>query len=341
MTTLKSIAEEAGVSIMTVSNVVNGNHSKVSASTIKKVNNLIEQYNYIPNAAARSLSAKSSKIITLCIPGTQEAGLLQSPYNSNIVSAIEQIINKEGYYLMITSTSDIEEVLSNIKTWNADGAIFLGVSDEFTHYLDSHLSTPFVCIDSYHESNKVINIGSDDFKGGYLAAKYFLNMGHRNIAFASTVEINSNQFYTNKLLYTRFQGFRKALTEFGLDLRKEFIFGADLSYEGGIHIGKSIAEQRDVTAVVSTADIMAAGIIEGARLSGLIVPRDLSVIGYDDLPISSYITPKLTTIRQDIQLKGQLATKILFDLLKEDTVEKNDIVLDVDLIERQSVMVLP
>lgn len=338
MTTLKDIAKEAGVSIMTVSNVINGNHSKVSLKTIDKINDLIKKYNYAPNAVARSLSMQSSKIIALCIPGSHTEGLLHSPYNSKIVSAIEKFVNTEGYYLMISSTPNIDQIISNINTWNVDGAIFLGLSNENLNYINSRISTPFICIDTYHNLEKVINIGSDDFKGGYLAAKYFINMGHKNIALASAEEIKSPILSNNTLLYKRYLGFKTALDEVGLELKQDHIFGADVSYEGGIQIGKILAEHSDITAVFSTADIMAIGIIEGARLSGLSVPRNLSVIGYDDLPFSCFVTPKLTTIRQNVDKKGELAASLLFKLIKGEIIKEIDTTLDVELIERQSVL---
>lgn len=337
MTTLKDIAREAGVSVMTVSNVVNGNFSKVSAATIDKVNQLIKKYNYTPNAVARSLSAKSSKIIVMCIPGGHEGSLLQSPYNSSIVSIIEQFVYKKEHYLMINSASDIDQILSNLKMWNADGAFFLGVSDQDIKYLDENVPVPFVCIDSYHNSEKVISIVSDDFKGGYLAGKHLVSKGHKQIAFATSEEIESNSFESNKLLKNRYAGFKKALNESGLELQSNHIFGCDISYEGGLSIGKKIAAKRSITAVMATADILSAGIMEGAKLGGLDVPSELSVTGYDDLPLCSYITPKLTTIHQNIQLKGKLAAKYLFDLIEANPIEDSHVLLDVKLIERESV----
>lgn len=334
MITLKDIAKESGVSVMTVSNVINGNHSKVSKNTIEKVNSIIKKYNYIPNSAARMLSSRASKIIAMCIPGYKNESLLTSPYNSNLIGVIERIVYKKGYYLMLCSAEENEEIVSNLRTWNVDGSFFLGVTDKNISNLKKQLKFPIVFLDSSYKLDEIINVGSNDYKGGYLAGRYLANAGHRNIGFAS------NDLNNSDILYNRFSGFQKALLESGITLPDDHIFKGDISYEGGIAVGKEIANKKNITAVFSTADIMSIGIIEGARLGGLTVPRDLSVIGFDDLPICNYVTPKLTTIHQDITKKGELAANLLFELIEHENCKGQNIVLDVELVERQSVMPL-
>lgn len=337
MVTLKDIANEAGVSKMTVSNVLNGNHSKVSQKTIEKVNTIIKKYNYIPNSAARSLSVNSSKIIALCLSNTfltpeRKTDPFESPYNSRLIGNIQRFVEEHGYYLMLCGGKTPNEILNNLRTWNVDGAIFLGGFDNIISDLQKNLKVPLVFFDSYSTDSNIVNIGTDDYNGGYLAGKLLANNGHTNIAFAS------NLSDSNILLKTRFQGFLDALAECQISFDEQNHFHQYISYEGGIKIGQAIAARKNITAVFATADVMAIGIMEGARLSGLSLPRDLSVIGFDDLPISSYVTPKLTTIKQDIDKKAELAIAHMFQMIEDEIYHGQKITFPVQIVERQSVI---
>lgn len=331
MTTLKDIAKKADVSVMTVSRVINGHTSKVSKETIEKINALIEEYNYVPNSAARSLSARSSKIIALCT-SWKDYDFLESPYHSKIASIIGHNISKNGYYLMLCGLTSVEKIVADLKTWNVAGAIFLGISEDNITKLNQKLKIPLVCIDCYFKDKNISTVGTNDYKGGYLAGRYLANSGHKNIGFSSY------NLENNILLAERFKGFTDALTESGISFDSKHLYTADVSYEGGLLIGKKIANDRDITAVFTTGDIMAVGIMEGARLGGLNVPKDLSIVGFDDLPLCSYVTPKLTTIRQQVVQKAEISTNLLFELIQHKPYKVKNIVLDVDLVERQSVI---
>ncbi len=337
MTTLKDIAAKAGVSVMTVSNVINGNYSKVSQGTIEKVNQLIKEYDYVPNSAARMLSAKASRIIALCLSDAIltpdiKTNPFESPYNSKLIGIIQRTIQDMNYYLMLCGGRSTDSIINDLKTWNVEGAIFLAGYDPFIPEITRTLQFPMLFIDSYYEKQSLMNIGADDYTGGYLAGRYLLNANHREIGFVSNLTAD------NTLLNQRFQGFSDALKEEGITLDEDHIFNSHISYEGGLTVGRKLAERRDITAVFSTADIMAIGIMEGARLGGLTLPRDLSVIGFDDLDVANYVTPKLTTIHQDIEQKGTLVVEKLFQLIRNPEHEKEHIVMPVEIIERQSVM---
>lgn len=331
MTTLKDIAKRAGVSVMTVSRVINGQTSKVSKETIEKINALIKEYNYIPNSAARALSGRSSKIIALCTDW-KDYDFLESPYHSKIASIIGHNISKNGYYLMLCGLTSIEKIVADLKTWNVAGAIFLGIAEDNIAKLNQKLKIPLVCIDCYFKDKNISTVGTNDYKGGYLAGRYLANAGHRNIGFSSY------NLENNTLLAERFKGFTDALTESGISFNYKHLYTGDVSYEGGLLIGKKIADDKDVTAVFATGDIMAVGIMEGARLNGINVPKDLSIIGFDDLPLCLYVTPKLTTIHQQVLQKAEISTNLLFDLIQHKSCEVKNIVLDVEIMERQSVI---
>ena len=334
--TLKDIADKAGVSMMTVSNVINGKNSRVSVKTIEKVNAIIEECGYVPNLSARSLTNKTSNIIGIILSINDEyENFLENPYISTMVGTIERELRCNGYYTMVRSIAHESYITQLLKNWNVDGIIFL--YPDFQKYMKKFLetaSTPVAIFDSGIDYPGLINICSDDCKGLYLSTKYMINHGHTHIAFVADYE-------GNHVLIERLKGYRQALEESLIPFRPEYVLPYIPSYEGGLAAGKKIASMRSITAAVTTADICAIGIMEGARLGGLRVPADLSVIGYDDLTLCQYTSPKLTSISQDISKKALLATRTLLEKINTGKIEGDyHITMDVDIVERQSVISL-
>lgn len=332
MATLKDIAAEAGVSIMTVSNVINGNYGRVSEKNIKKIKELVKKYNYAPNLSARSLSSKSSKIIVIFLP--QEDPLINyfsNPYLGELFGEIEALVRKQGYFVLIRSLEEISSVSTILKNWNADGSIILTHQDQSTvNMIIENSDCPVVFIDSYDSNSSALTVGINDSKGGYIAAKHLIFNGHKKIVFAGPYN------ESNDIVYHRYQGYRSALSEAGIDSSN--IITTNTTYEDGINVGRAIANKEyDATAVFATADILAIGIIEGAHRNGLIVPNDLSVVGFDNLQICSFVTPKLTTISQNVKQKAESAVDLLMKSIQDKTFRKQNVTLDVELKERQSV----
>lgn len=336
MVTLKDVAKAAGVSKVTVSNVINGNYKKVSAETVAKIRAIIEELNYIPNATARSLSMKTSKIIGVVIPYISKRGSkLQTTYNAEIIGVLEEIIRMNEYYLLIRCVDNCMEIIPTLNTWNVDGVIFMGALDTDVIQLKKTLKIPMVFIDTYYGNKQIANVGADDFKGGYIATKYLINNGHKHICFVGPDN------HTKGVIKERFEGYCKAMADSGYSdfIREECV--RITSFESGIEIGKKLAFIKEpITAVFATADIIALGVMEGFKLSGKRVPDDYSVIGFDNLPECQYSTPKLTTIDQYISKKAEHAAKILFDFIQKKCVTPVNVVISVDLVERQSVKAL-
>lgn len=180
-----------------------------------------------------------------------------------------------------------------------------------------------------------INVISDDEKGLYLSTKYMINHGHTEIAFVADYE-------GNIVLTKRFNGYKKALEDSHIPFRPEYIFSYSPSYEGGVEAGRAIASGKaPITAVVTTADICAIGIMEGARLGGYRVPIDLSVIGYDNLNLCQYTVPKLTSVSQNVPKKARLATELLLKKIHDNEADCNfGEIMDVEIVDRQSVISL-
>lgn len=330
---IKDIAQKAGVSTATVSNVINGNHHKVSQATIEKVQRIIEELGYNPSATARSLASKESRIIGVVIPnlGKDQAFSINS-YTNQAVARLEQYVRNKGYYLMIRSVERCREIVPIFSAWNVDGVIFLGAFYEAVEEIEKLLKVPIVYTDTYAKDLNIANVGIDDYKGGFLMARYLLGKGHRKIALVSP-DVESPG-----VIQERYRGFCDALKSRGLEMPKEHIFVAETNAASGAQAGQRIAlSDQGFTAVAAMSDVAAIGVMSGLRMCGLNVPEDVSVIGFDDLEACKYIYPALTTIAQDIEQKCDAVGDILFDMIKNKKKVAVNKILDVELVERQSV----
>jgi LacI family transcriptional regulator len=192
-----------------------------------------------------------------------------------------------------------------------------------------------VFLDSYSKIDNILSVGINDYKGGYIATRHLINNGHRKILFAGPCHKDNGPIIQ---ILQRLEGYKAALAEFNIPFDEKLILNVEPNYEEGITLGRAICNKEyDVTAVFTTADIMGIGIIEGAKLNGKIVPNDLSVIGFDNLLPSIYVTPKLTTISQDIEAKATAAVNLLIEYIENGSVASNKITFDVEIVERQSV----
>ena len=339
MSIIKEIAAEAGVSVMTVYNVINGNHARVSDKNIELINELIKKKHYVPNLSAKSLTVKSTKIIGVIIPlGEGDYNFFRDPYLSELIGVVEHSVRRKGYYAMIRSVSSASDVSTLLKTWNMDGAIFLLPHyDRIVHKIIAHNDLPMVFLDSYSDNPDILSVGINDFKGGYIATKYLISMGHRNIAFVGPIESEEVESVVNQ----RFKGYKTALKESNISFQDSFVYTAMPIYETGVAVGREISERRgEVTAVLASADIMAIGIMEGARRNGYVIPKDLSIVGFDNIESAIYPSPKLTTISQNITAKAECAFELLMEQIDTGTVAQRRIILDVEITERQSVIPL-
>lgn len=330
---LKTIAQKAGVSTATVSNVINGNHHKVSLETLQKVQKIIEENDYKPNATARSLASKKSKIIGVVIPHiSADENFFVNPYNAHMLAVLEEYVRNQGYYLMVRCVGRCTDIIPLFASWNVDGVILFGAFREDIGELRSRLDVPTVYIDTYAEDMGIVNVGIDDYKGGYLAAGYLLGRGHREIAFVGP----RTDFHG--VIQQRYFGFRDACREHGVEVTEENHFSANTLYRSGIYAGQQIAmSHRRFTAVIAMSDIVAFGVMEGLRMCGRNIPDDVSVVGFDNLPESQYSNPKLTTVSQNVAKKARTVGQTLFGLIRGEEPEKQWQTLDVELIERQSV----
>lgn len=327
MATLKDIAKEAGVSVMTVSRVVNMRYSEVSEENIAKIQSIIEKLGYVPNSSARSLSSKSSKIISIIIQGTDN--VLESPYNATMLGHIVQHIQECGYNAMVHFINDYTDVTKHLQSWNAEGAIFLGTFDKNIQQIQADNKIPLVFTDSYSSIRQLINIGIDDYKGGVLAAKHFIENGHQDFAFITP------HTSVSQLIQQRLKGFKDTIEAAHLHLYPEHIL-EPLNIEETVN--QLCAFEKPVSAIFAAADNSAIELMDLLKRRGYRIPEDYSIIGFDNLPMGHYVSPRLTTISQDIKQKAQYALDVLFQHLKNPALPTQNIILNVELIQRESVL---
>jgi LacI family transcriptional regulator len=333
--TLKDIADAAGVSIMTVSNVINGRHARVSAETTARIQQIVGRLGYVPHSQARSLAARTSRLIGLLVPAGDDSMAI-TPHHAEFLGQVERQLRRHGYHLMLRGIADPAEIPEALRSWSLDGAILLGFLDEEIDRLDRKTvgSIPLLAIDSYSANPLTTGVRSDDITGARLAAEHLLTLGHRHILFAGPTVHNAG------VVHERFLGFQQALDHAGITAAERLpAETADTTHADGVALGHRLLETHPTaTAVFATADILAIGIMEGLTEAGVPVPQRISVVGFDNLDISSYTAPKLTTIAQDITGKATEAVTRLLEIAENDEHPSTPLVLDVRLVARMSTM---
>jgi LacI family transcriptional regulator len=333
--TIKDVAKAAGVSTAAVSYVLNGKLEKVSAETIQRIQNTIAELNYIPDFSARSLVKNESKLIGVVIPQTEthKQLILENPFYSEIISAMEGKLREHGYHLILSGVDKGETYLDLSIQRNLDGAIIMGIYQEQFYDGLKKVNLPIVLIDSYINDSYFKRIGIDDEYGGYLATRYLIDQGHTNIGLVT------GAIRRDGVVEKRFLGYKRAIREANLFYNPDYVFEDSMSYEHGIAAGKMIALNcPEVTAIFACADMMAFGVIKSLIDMGKRVPDDVSVIGFDDIFMSKMFLPPLTSVRQSIAEKGIIAAEHLINLIENGADnEAEEILLPLTIIERQTV----
>lgn len=210
MTTIKDIAERAGVSTATVSNVIHGNTKKVSPATIELIENLIKEMGYVQKMGLSVLNNGSSKMVAVVIHTHKkyEDAVISDPFYGKIIGFIEEKLRLLGYYMLLYSTDDVNEVFRTVMAWNIDGVIALSFSRNDCNKIWHLIHKPVVCIDAYgisHDDTPVTNIGLDDSTGGALMSEYLLQCGYENILVCATNDYGVD--------YSRWTGAREMFEE--------------------------------------------------------------------------------------------------------------------------------
>jgi len=324
--TLRDVAQKAGVSHQTVSRVINGSLD-VLPETRALVEAAIAEMGYHPNAIARSMARGQSHTLACISPNLTDFTF------ASVIEGAEVEARQHKYFMLSSSASDpesfrelVDELVGHRRV---DGLIVINpYADQRFEFIPKDFPLVFVGA-SAHEKN-ICSVSLDDEKVAYEATRHLLTLGHTNIALVTgPMEEDCSQ--------DRTEGYRRALAEAGIAFDETMVIEGDWTATSGQDALLSFVEQGRVpTAVFAQNDRMAMGVLSAAREAGIKVPAQLAVIGVDDMPLSSYFDPPLTTMRQDIPRIGRDAVRMLLDMIQKKTTETCDLKLNAELVVRQS-----
>jgi LacI family transcriptional regulator len=329
--TLEDVAKLAGVHRSTVSRVINDSPN-VSPEARKKVQRVIQSTGYQPNAAARSLASQRSNMIGLVLPRSVSS-FFTDPFFPHLTQGIAFGCNNNNLSLSLFlagNREDEDKILPRISRRGfLDGILIqAGRPDEFLIDRLTKSNIPVVIIGRPFAPDGICYIDIDNISAGTKATQHLLDLGYQNIA---TITGNHDSTVT----LDRLEGYQKALTAAGREIRPDLIAEGDFSEHSGYLAMKALLPDRP-DAIFCQSDIMAAGAMRAIQEAGLSVPEDIAIIGFDDIPIARQLKVQLTTIKQPITKFGIKAVELLIDLIENDTKPARRVILDTEIIVRDS-----
>jgi len=321
--TIKDVAKRSGVSISTVSQILNGHGDKFSATTVTKVQAAKEALNYEPDYFARRMIMKKSKTIGVLVPD------ITNPFFGELIRGIEKVLYQANFITMLCN-ADLDEAkeegyLAELSHRGVDGFIIASsaVSNQAINQILRTNQHPFIVIDQKKAEGFSDAVLTDDFEGGRLAAAHLKQLGHRHVAIIMPAQASLN-------VQQRLAGFRTVYADADLDL-----IATPLSKAGGRQAVPAILKT-SATGLFAVNDEIAFGLYLGLAEAGKKIPQDYSVIGYDNVEMCQYVTPQLTTIAQPIFELGQVTAQILLSRIQNPDRPWDERRLPVKLIKRNS-----
>lgn len=321
---MADVAEAAGVSVATVSKVVNGRYG-VSQATLKKVLTVIDDLGYATSLGARSLRSHSTNVIGVLVAEFE-------PFSTELLKGVSDAIHGTGYELLAFSGGHRDEPigwerrsLSRLGGTLVDGAIIVTPT-----VVDTGSVIPVVAIDPHTGRSGVPTVDADNHAGAVLATEYLLGLGHRRIAhLAGRPDLESARL--------REQGFRAAMAAAGAPVDEALVRNGGYRAESATEPARALLTMEDrPTAIFAANDLSAIRTMEVAHELGLDVPGDLSVVGFDNVPESALATPPLTTVDQPLRAMGATALDLLVRILGGEDVDATHVQLPTSLVERAS-----
>lgn len=325
--TIKDVAQAANVGVMTVSRVLNAN-GYVSQLTRERVTRAIEELGYTRNMTARSLSSMRSQVISVIVPD------MTNSFFSGIARAAERVVRGHGYQILIgDSDGSVENERAFVETAvsrMADGVILVAPRMSESEIQQANARLPVVVVDRGVKDHSIGDVYIDNKKGSQEAVEYVISQGHRRIGFVSGPRNVQNS-------RRRRDGYESALRAHEIRIDSNLFFQGHFLWEDGVAACDYFLALPDPpTAVFCSNDLMAIGMLRRAREMGLSVPEDLSIAGFDDVPLAEWVTPPLTTVQHPRLEMGKLSAEVLLSRVGElPTVPK--VTLENTLIVRNSV----
>jgi LacI family repressor for deo operon, udp, cdd, tsx, nupC, and nupG len=327
MSTIKDVARSAGVSVATVSRVLN-NDKAVVQSTRDRVLQTIEEIGYHPNLLGRNLRRSETKNIMVLIP------TISNQFYSSIVKGVEEKAKDHGYKIFVCMTHAVEaeekDYLDLLKARLVDGVIFLEAKLSAREITAIGKKYPIVQCCEYVKNSKTSIVSIEDEKAGYDAAEYLIGLGHKKIAFFGT-----RLMVTSAIL--REKGFCSALLKNGITVDESLFYYDTYSYNSGKRsTDKLLASGNVASAIFTIADSIAIGTVKRLIERGFQIPDDIAVIGFDNNKLSELYNPSISTVSQPQQLLGNTAMMLLLKKIKNNSSEDHVIKLDHEIIIRQT-----
>ncbi len=326
--TIREVAKAAGVSKQTVSRVIN-NRPDVAPATRVRVQQVIDQLGYHPDQIARSLKGSSHTLG--CITPS-----LADPIFSMIVESAQAKARREGFFVLTGSAltpDEVKPLVTEMLNRRVEGLLVINPrDDERAEYLTALIkrNIPIVYLKNTSGGDCVSAVSMNDIKGSRMAVQYLFKLGHTRIA---TILGPENE----ECVVDRLAGYNQVLKEAGIDPDPDMIAQGDWSPQSGREaIATLLDRQIEFSAVFAQNDRMAAGAIRGLRIAGRKVPSDVSVIGYDDIPLASYFDPPLTTVKQPMDQFGLIGVQLLIEAVNDQNNQPRSVVLEPQLIERNT-----
>ena len=334
-TTIRELARRSGVSIGTVSRALNG-YTDVRPETRERIVRLAEELDYTPSASARALVTQRSHVVGVFLDTGEGHPDLQHPFFHEVLAGVQETAGAQGFDLLLFATEQPgngygrHSYVKRCRHHNVDGAVLMGVDhhDEEVRRLTAS-TIPTIGVDVQLSGRATSYVSSDNHAGGVMAVEHLAGLGHKRIAVIhGPVDTLAG--------LDRLKGYRDGLSAAGLPFRGEYVTEGDFYVDSGAEAARRLLALPDPpTAIVAASDLMAVGAIRAATEAGLNVPRDLSIVGFDDILLAAHLQPGLTTLRQDKAGLGHAAARALLALVGVDADAASvATVLPVDLVTR-------
>lgn len=325
MTTLKDVAALAGLSVSTVSYVLNGK-KKVKDETYQRIMQAVEQSGYVPNQQARSLKTRSTLSVGVVVPD------ISNQFFPEIVKGIDDTMSSQDYSIILCNTDNNmqreEKCVQTLLGKDIDGIIYIGTAQSNV-IQQKKPNMPVVLVDR-KMGDDYLSVTSDNRLGGRLATAHLIEKGCRSIAlFTGPVFITS--------FFDRLHGYMDALNAAKLPYREEMVFECDFSPKAGYRAARQMLE-RGVRAdgIFVANDLMALDVMRALLESGVKLPGDMALVGYDDIYLASVVMPALTTVHQPMYEMGQKAAGMMLDAIRGQAIEPRQMVLQPTLVQRET-----
>ena len=320
------VAEELGVSTATVSNVLHGKTKKISDATVKRVEKKLEESGYIPNMAATLLARNNSRIVGVVVNNHKkyEGRVLEDPFICAAINYLSDEIENAGYYMMLKKMTEIMDIVRFSSMWNLDGLIVIGFCEDEYQNLRDHIRIPFVVYDGFmKEQGRISNVTIDDFDGGRQVCEYLKEMGHCKVLCISDNDICMDR--------DRYNGLNN-----GLGKTADFLVIPMSKEKRDVFYQKNLNKIKTYTAIFAVSDYYAINIMTFLMGHGVSVPEDISIVGFDGSGDCQKVTPMLTSVHQNNEIRAKMAMELLLKMLQDSSFSQS-VCVPVNLIKRESV----